>query len=343
MRLLITGAGGFLGHHALRHFLAETDWHITATDSFRHEGKTDRIHLALADGPAEWRHRVTVITHDLTAPISAQMSDRIGAVDYVAAYASLSDVDASIANPAPFIRNNTDVALSVLEYARLTRPTAVVWVSTDEVYGPVRREDPGHQEWATILPSNPYAASKAAQEAIATSYWRTYGLPLVLVNCMNLIGEAQAITKFVPKTIAAVRDGAPVTIHGKRGNIGTRHYLHARNLADALLFIFRSLPPSMFQSVLGVHPRSDRPDRYNIASADRIDNLQLAEMIAAAVGKKLHYRLEDFHSSRPGHDPHYGLDPGKLAGLGWKPPVPFGESLERTVAWTLAHPTWLLP
>jgi dTDP-glucose 4,6-dehydratase len=335
-RLLITGAGGFLGHHALRHFLTETDWQVTCTDSFRHEGKTDRITLALGGGPAEWRDRVTVVTHDLTAPISAQTADRIGDVDYIAAYASQSDVDASIASPAPFVRNNTDVALSVLDYARQAKPRALVWVSTDEVYGPVEPHDPGHREWDAILPSNPYAASKAAQEAIAASYWRTYGVPLVIVNCMNLIGEAQSVTKFVPKVIAAVRDGETVTIHGQDGDIGTRHYLHARNLADAILHIFRTLPPAMF-------PQSGRPDRYNIASPDRLDNLELATLIALAMNRPLDYRLENFHATRPGHDPHYGLDPAKLTAAGWKPPVPFYESLQRTVEWTLAHPEWLLP
>lgn len=335
-RVLITGAGGFLGHHALRHFLTETEWDVVATDSFRHEGKTDRISLALGEGPPEWRERVTVVTHDLTAPVSAQMADRIGPVDYVAAYASLSDVDASIADPVPFVRNNTDVALSVLEYARQVKPKALVWVSTDEVYGPVHRDDPGHAEWAPILPSNPYAASKAAQEALAISYWRTYGVPLAIVNCMNLIGEAQAMAKFLPKIIASVRGGKTVTIHGRPGNIGTRHYLHARNLADAILYVFRNLPPGKF-------PAAHKPDRYNIASADRLSNLELAQSVAAVMGKPLRYELEDFHTTRPGHDPHYGLDPRKLTGLGWKPPVPFDESLERTVTWSLAHQEWLLP
>jgi dTDP-glucose 4,6-dehydratase len=334
-KILLTGAGGFLGSHALRHFLTETDWDVVCTDSFRHEGKTDRIRVALHHGPEDWQQRVTVITHDLTAPVSPQMAERIGPIDYIAAYASQSDVDASITDPAPFVRNNVDVALTVLDYARQAKPKALIWVSTDEVYGPVRQGDAGHREWAPILPSNPYAASKAAQEAVAVSYWRTYGVPLVLVNCMNLIGEMQARTKFLPKVIAKVRDGETVTIHGQPGNIGSRHYLHARNLADAICFILHTLPPAAFPDV-------DRPDRYNIASPDQLSNLELALLVAQAQGKPLNYALEDFHTTRPGHDPHYGLNPSKLTGLGWKPPVPFGESLERTVAWTLAHPEWLL-
>ena len=345
-RLLLTGAGGFIGSHVLRHLLHETDWQITATDSFRHKGKTDRI-LAAADGIPGWRERLDVVVHDLAAPLSAQAAGRIGDVDYVIAMASASHVDRSITDPAGFFRNNAEVAISTLEFCREAKPRAVVWISTDEVYGPVGPGDAGHPEWAPILPSNPYSASKAAQEALAISYWRTYGLPLVIVNCMNLIGEGQDPEKYLPSVIRAVHEGGEVTVHGRPGEIGTRHYLHARNLADALLFILRNLPPAVFPAHFAATAHhgfvADRPDRYNIASADRVSNLELAQMAAAIMGRPLRYRLVDFHSTRPGHDPHYGLDPSKLAGLGWKPPVPFAESLERTVRWTLAHPEWLLP
>lgn len=337
-RLLLTGAGGFVGAHALAHILDQTDWELVVTDSFRHKGKTDRIAQTMRGGPVEWLERVTLITHDLSAPISSQMAERIGDVDYVIAMASASHVDRSIADPAGFARNNLEVALSTLEFCRQAQPRAIILISTDEVYGPVEENDlDGHQEWATILPSNPYAASKACQEALAISYWRTYGLPVAIVNCMNLIGEMQDREKYLPTLIAGVRDGRQVTIHGTPGNIGTRHYLHARNLADALLFILRQLPPRRFGELI----RGDRPDRWNIAGPDRISNLELAEMVAELIGLPLYYELEDFHTTRPGHDPHYGLNPGKMAAVGWKPPVPFRTSLQRTVSWTLAHPEWL--
>jgi dTDP-glucose 4,6-dehydratase len=334
-RLLLTGAGGFIGSHVLRHILTETEWDVVATDSFRHKGKTDRIVQATSDFNGRASH-LQVVTHDLTAPFSPQMQARIGDIDYIIAMASESHVDRSIDEPAAFIRNNVDVILSTLDYARQVNPAHVIVISTDEVYGPVTNDQPAHLEWAPVIPSNPYAASKAAQEAIAISYWRTYGLPVTIVNCMNLIGEMQDREKYLPKVIATVRSEGTVPVHGRPGDIGTRHYLHARNLADALLFILRNLPPIRF-------PNASRPDRYNIAGPDRISNLELAQMVAGTIGKPLRYDLIDFHSTRPGHDPHYGLDPAKLTGLGWKPPVPFGESLERTVKWTLKNPQWLLP
>lgn len=342
-RVLLTGAGGFFGHHCLEHLLKTTDWDVACTDSFRHKGKTDRIAEVLAAGEPGWPDRVDVVTHDLTAPFSPQAAIRIAGpgLDYIIAAASESHVDRSITDPVPFVLNNTAVILNTLELARQTRPRAVVVVSTDEVYGPEEGGVP-HPEWAPILPSNPYAGSKAAQEAIAISYWRTYGVPVVLVNCMNITGERQDSEKFIPKTIRAVTAGQQVVIHGRAGDIGSRHYLHARNLADGICFVLGRRPPAMFPAwARHGAPAAHRPDRYNIASPDRIDNLVLAHMIADAAGRELSYRLEDFHTARPGHDPHYGLDPGKIAVLGWKAPVPFAESLERTVRWTLAHPEWL--
>ena len=170
------------------------------------------------------------------------------------------------------------------------KPRAFIWISTDEVYGPVEAEDlTGHPEWAPILPSNPYSASKAAQEAIAISYWRTYAVPVVIVNCMNMIGERQDVEKYIPMVISKVAAGEEVTIHGTPSNIGTRHYLHARNLADAMCFIFkRETSPAQFHSNVPSYDvaSADMPDRYNIASPDRIDNLTLARMIAADIGKR---------------------------------------------------------
>jgi dTDP-glucose 4,6-dehydratase len=344
-RVLLTGAGGFLGSHVFEHVLAVTDWRVIATDSFRHKGRCDRLARILAEAPDpdSWRSRVSVITHDLAAPMTAGQVLHMcggGPVDLVIAMASQSHVDRSLADPVPFVRNNVDVILNTLELCRQLTPQMVIVISTDEVYGPVT---PGHAhpEWAPVLPSNPYAASKAAQEAIAVSYWRAYGLPAVIVNCMNLFGEMQDAEKFLPMMIGKISRGEPVPIHGRPGDIGSRHYLHARNLADALLFIYRQLGASAYETPTLAGFPVPRPDRYNIAGASAISNLDLACAVADVMGARLRYELVDFHHARPGHDAHYGLDPGKLKVLGWSPPVDFDVSLEKTVQWSLKHPEWL--
>src|ERR1041385_121845 len=304
--VLLTGAGGFIGAHTLDHLLINTDWNIIGIDSFRHKGLTDRITESM-----HWqnnRHRVRIITHDLLAPFSPLMIDNIGPVDYIINMASESHVDRSIIDPVPFVQNNVWLALNMLEYARKVKPLAFIQVSTDEVYGPMYNNIP-HPEWDTIIPSNAYSASKAAQEAIAISYWRSYGIPLIISNTMNNYGERQDPEKYLPMVIRKVLKDEQVIVHGTVKDIGSRFWLHARNHADALLWILNNTTPTLF-------PKGDKPDRYNVVGDRQIDNLEMAMRVASILKKPLSYELVDFHSTRPGHDPHYGLDGGKLSSLG---------------------------
>jgi dTDP-glucose 4,6-dehydratase len=324
MRVLLTGIAGFIGAHIVEHIQANTDWDVIGLASFRHRGDSLRTEVFDPD-------RVTIHRADLTADLSHRLIERIGPVDYIINAAADSHVDRSIEEPRPFIENNVSLAITMLEYARLVRPRAFVQVSTDEVYGPAE-DDTRHTEWSPIIPSNPYSASKAAQEAIAVSYWRTFDVPVVITNTMNNFGERQDAEKFIPQVVGKVARGETVTIHGAPGNIGSRFYLHARNHADALLHLL-NIPPIRYPAPC--------PDRYNVVGDVELDNLTLAQMVAEIIGKPLRYELVDFHAARPGHDRRYALDGAKLRASGWTPPVPFRESLERTVRWTLEHPEWL--
>lgn len=335
-RVLLTGVGGSIACHFLAHIFHNTDWEIVGTDSFRHKGWTDRVEAMLSSHP-DWRKRLTVITHDLTAPLSSLTKKKIGHIDYIINMASLSDVEASIQDPVPFIQNNVALALNMLEYAREAKPEVFIQISTDEVYGASSSKYGDlRKEWDAIIPSNPYAASKAAQEAIAISYWRSYGVPLILTNTMNNFGEYQQPSKFPVMIQKAVMKGEEITIHGKEGLIGSRSYIHSRNFADAILFILKNCPPHKH-----VPNSADRPDRYNIAGDKQVDNLELAQLIAKLMGKELKYKLVDSHSARPGHDPHYGLDSTKLYSLGWKSPLTFEESLKNTIDFQMEHPEWI--
>ena len=331
--VLLTGAGGFIGSHALRYLIEQTDHDVVCLDSFRHKGKTDRIRLVLESGGED---RVRVLSHDLSVPISEQLEDAIGPVDYIWNFASDSAVERSISQPSQCITNNVNLAITMLEYARRVKPRVFFQVSTDEVYGPAP-QGYNHKEWELILPSNPYSASKAAQEAIAISYWRTYSVPVVITNTMNNIGEMQDPEKFVPLLIQRIHAGETVQIHGKTGNDGSRFYLHAREHASALDFIARyASPMAYFDS-----PNIVKPDRYNVVGAREIGNLELAEMVAEIVGKPLKYELVDFHATRPGHDRRYALDGSKMEYIGWTPDRAFEDSLAKTVEWTLSNPSWM--
>lgn len=334
--LLLTGVGGSIGIHCLSQIMKNTDWNVVGVDSFRHKGWSDRVANHLKCHPNDVP-RVKIITHDLIAPLSELTKKQIGKIDYIINMASLSDVEASIVEPVPFVQNNVSLVLNMLEYAREAKPEAFIQISTDEVYGPTTGKNDGYKEWDAQVPSNPYAASKAAQESIAISYWRAYGVPLIITNTMNNYGEMQSASKFPVMIQKAIMKDEKITIHGnEKGEIGSRSYIHSQNFCNALVYILKNLPPHLHQ-----HGQVDRPDRYHIAGEKQLDNLELAQLIAKLMGKELKYEIVNFHHARPGHDPHYGLNDDKLKSLGWKIPVPFEESLKNVIKWQQENPQWI--
>ena len=344
MRVLLTGAGGFVGHHTLAHLLKTTSWDIIATDSFRHFGTSARIRAVFDELPND-RKRVNVITHDLSTPIDSVTASEFGDVDVIINMASDSHVDRSITDPRPFVENNVALILTMLEYARtLPKLKAFIQIGTDEVYGPAP-VGVNHPEWSPQIPSNPYSASKSAQEAIAISYWRTFNSPVILTNTMNIIGERQDVEKFVPLILSNLLNSKPVPVHALHTDegwrAGSRFYLHARNQADALRFIvekFINLPIRYTDGLT-------MPERFNVRGEQEISNDEMVLLISRILGyekpKELLVNFINVEGTRPGHDLRYALDGTKLIELGWKPPVAFEKSLERTVSWTVKNPAWI--
>lgn len=328
--VLLTGVGGFVGSHTLRHIMENTDWNVIGLDSFRHRGKLDRVQVQMEGMD---KSRYTHLVYDLNIPFSKQFEDKLKNVDYVISMASESHVDRSITDPRPFIENNVALILTLLEWARNAKIEKFIHISTDEVYGPI--SEGGHKEGEPHRPSNPYSASKSSQEAICYSYWRTYRVPVIITNTMNIVGQLQDTEKYVPLTMKTLLNDGVLTVHAsKEGQIGTRFYLHARNQADALIFLLKNHTPAMY-------PAQDL-DRFNVVGNLELSNLDMAQRVASYMGKELKYKLVDFHSSRPGHDLRYGLDGSKIAEMGWIAPVSFEEGLKSTVEWSLGHKEWLL-
>ena len=334
-KVLLTGISGSIGIHFLAHIFHNTNWDIIGISTFRHRGESDRINEMLTHHP-EWQKRLTMIMHDLIGPFSERTKQKIGKIDYIINLASLSDVEASIHDPITFIQNNTWSTLNMLEYAREIKPEAFIQFSTDEVYGPTTGKNDGYKEWDAQVPSNPYAGSKSAQESIAISYWRTYNVPLILTNTMNNFGEMQSSTKFPVMIQKSITKDEEIIIHGDEEGIGSRSYIHSRNVADAVLFILKNTKPHLHQP-----GQVDKPDRYHIAGDKQLDNLELAQLIAKLMGRELKYKLVNFHHTRSGHDKHYGLDDSKLKGLGWVSPVDFETSLKNTIEWQTVHKEWI--
>ncbi len=320
MKTLLTGCGGLVGSHLLRYLLENTDHEIICVDSWEHKGQPANTLRAIKG----YEDRVTIITHDLNAQFTDRQKKQIGHVDYMLNIASESHVDRSITDPVNFIKNNINLVLSMLELAREIKPKLFLQFSTDEVYG-VAPEGYNHKEWESHIPSNPYSASKAAQEDIAISYWRTYGVPVVITNTMNIFSETQDWEKFIPLCVNKILNNEEITIHSYPGatKAGSRFYIHANSVAEAVNFIMTK--------PVALYPEANRPDRYNIVGDVEMDNLKLALTIGKILGKEVKYQLVDAHSGRPGHDTRYALDGSKLAEMGWKPKQNFSGKITEVV------------
>jgi len=337
-RVLLTGGAGAIGVHVIAHFMHNTDWEIVIVDSFRedHKGYFDRLTEVTSDHP-DWKSRLNVIAHDLCAPLTKREVDKIGHVDYIINLASRSDVQNSIDDPKPFIRNNTELMLNVLEYAQIVKPEVFIQFSTDEVYGPASKNSQGHKEWEPIIPSNPYSASKACQEAMAIAWWRCYNIPLIITNTMNNFGEMQAPSKFPAMIQTLLSEDKEIPVHAARdGEVGTRYYIHSRNTADALLFILKNIKPKIHEP-----GALDKPVRLNIVGDKRVSNIDLVNTIAKLMNKEPKIKMVYFHDDNPGHDLHYGLDGELLSAYGWKSPKSFEDSMNETIKWQTEHKEWM--
>lgn len=326
-RILLTGGAGFIGSHTVEHFLKSTDAKVIILDRLTYSGNLN--FLANIDGWEQYRDRVEFVYHDFRAPISLSVSHLIGDIDYIIHMGAESHVDRSLENPMVFAESNVIGTVNMLEFAKERKVKKFIYVSTDEVYGSVAG-DYLHKEGEPHKPSNPYSASKAGAEDFCYAYWKAYDLPITISNTMNNFGERQNAEKFVPKTVKCILNNEKVIIHckikdGEVIDISSRCWLHARNHADALLFLLNT-------------PHYDL--RYNVVG-ELFTVEQMASMIGSIMGKTPEFEYIDFHSFRKGHDMHYGLDGTKLKLLGWNPLVPFYDSLVKAVNWMVSHPKWL--
>ena len=330
--VLLTGGAGFIGAHITEHILKTTDWNIIILDRLSYAGNLNR----LTDINIWWdnKHRVKFYYHDFKSHFNdgkiQQLLQLFGNIDYIIHNGANSHVDKSIQDPYPFVFDNVLGTVNMLELCKqLESLDKFIYISTDETFGPaidrLHKEDDPHK------PSNPYSASKASGEDFCVAYYNTYNLPIIITNTMNIIGERQDSEKFVPKTLKSILNNEEVLIHCRKDNKGnildvsSRYWLHARNQADGLTWLLEN-------GTLG--------EKYNIVG-ERLDCYELAKKIANIVDKPLIVRFEDFHSFRPGHDMHYGLDGSKLEQLGWVPPYSLDNTLEKTIRWMINNPQWL--
>lgn len=325
-RVLVTGGAGFIGHHLIEHIMKNTDWEVVCLDRLDTSGNLNRL-SEFIDVNEGYRNRFKFVFHDLKAEINSLIASDIGKITHIFHLAASSHVDRSIENPMLFVQDNVVGTVNLLNYARTVDSLQYVQnFSTDEVFGDAP-DGVAYAEWDRHKPRNPYSATKSAADQICYSYYNTYKLPVLVTNCMNVIGERQHPEKFMPMAIRKILRGEELLIHtDSHGVPGKRHYVHARNVSAACLFLVE-------HGTFG--------ERYNLVGQAELDNLEIVTKIAETMGKEFTYKKVDFHSSRPGHDLRYALKDTKMSQLGFEYPVSFDQSFAKTIRWTLKNPRWL--
>jgi dTDP-glucose 4,6-dehydratase len=256
-------------------------------------------------------------------------------------FAAESHVDRSISSPDAFIRTNVQGTFTLLEQAKkywleldVSRRAdfRFLHVSTDEVYGSLKQNDPAFSETTPYAPNSPYAASKAASDHLVRAYYHTYGLPTLTTNCSNNYGPFQFPEKLIPLVILNALEGKPLPVYGDGGNV--RDWLFVGDHCSAIRRVLES-------GRLG--------ETYNVGGNSERTNLDVVHTICALLDELrpdakigVRSKLIRFVPDRPGHDRRYAIDASKInRELGWQPSVPFEDGLRQTVAWYLEHTGWV--
>jgi len=317
MRILVTGGLGFIGTNFIRYMLSR-DREVEITNIDKVGVGSNFENLEDLNGQANYRF----IRGDISD--LKLMAEVIKDVDAIVNFAAETHVDRSIREPRPFIQSNILGVFTILEAMRkYNRDACLVHVSTDEVYGEIRRGS--FKESDRLNPSNPYSASKASADMLCLAYHRTYNLNVKITRCTNNFGPYQFPEKLIPKTIIRAIRNLKVPIYGTGKNV--RDWIYVFDHCEAIRLVLEN-------------GRSG--EIYNISSGNELENIEVVRMILRHLGKDddIIFFVED----RPGHDLRYSLDSSKIRSeLGWRPLHDFSSALKETVEWYLRNESWWRP
>lgn len=313
MRYLITGGAGFIGSHFVHLLLEqEPEASIINLDLLTYAGNPDN----LLDLKNDQRHEFVqgdICDRELVDSLMKR-------ADAVVHFAAESFVDRSIYGAEAFIRTDIYGTFVLLETARKYGIGRFIHISTDEVYG--SRAEGSFTEEDALMPTNPYAASKAGADRLAFSFFKTYGLPVIISRSCNNYGPNQYPEKLIPLFVTNAMQGIPLPVYGDGKQI--RDWIHVRDHCAALLFLLK-------QGKAG--------EVYNISANQETTNLEITGMILASLNKPS--SLIQYVTDRPGHDRRYSITSSKLQALGWKPQwKKLAEGLKQTVDWYVNNQDW---
>ena len=319
MKLLVTGAAGFIGSNFVRMIASGELQGISGVivfDKLTYAGVIENLRMA------ENFPGYQFVQGDICDP--TQVANYISRVDAVVNFAAESHVDRSISGAADFVQTNIVGVQVLLDAIKESgRQIRLLQVSTDEVYGSIE-EGSWTEEWP-LFPNSPYSASKASGELLARSYNRTHGMDVVITRCSNNYGTHHFPEKLIPLFITNLIEGKKVPVYGTGKNV--RDWLHVDDHCRGIY------------SVL-LNGRSG--DVYNIGGGRELTNNEITSLILEAMGadeSSIEY-VED----RKGHDLRYSVDWTKInQELGYEPQVKFEDGLRETIQWYRDNEAWWKP
>jgi len=319
LKLLITGAAGFIGSNFVR-MIAKGDLQgvssVTVLDKLTYAGVIANLDSAANLSRYEFKQG------DICDP--RIVSELLKDVDAVVNFAAESHVDRSISGSADFVQTNI-VGVQVLLDAikAVGRKIRFLQVSTDEVYGSIESGS-WTEDWP-LQPNSPYSASKAGGELLARSYNRTHGMDVVITRCSNNYGTHHFPEKLIPLFITNLIEGKKVPVYGTGKNV--RDWLHVDDHCRGIFSVLMS-------------GRSG--EAYNIGGGRELTNNEITSQILEAMGAD--ESAIEYVEDRKGHDLRYSVDWTKInRELGYEPQVKFEDGLRETIQWYRDNETWWKP
>jgi dTDP-glucose 4,6-dehydratase len=335
MTILVTGGAGFIGSNFILDWLAERDEPVINLDKLTYAGNPESL-VSLHGDPRYAFVQGDIGDKDLISSLLEKHKPRA-----IINFAAESHVDRSIHGPGEFIQTNIVGTFNLLECTRahfssLSEDDRGVFrflhVSTDEVYGSLKADDPAFAETNRYEPNSPYSASKAASDHLVRAYHHTYGLPVLTTNCSNNYGPYQFPEKLIPLMIVNALAGKNLPIYGDGQQI--RDWLYVSDHCAAIRRVLND-------GRVG--------ETYNIGGWNEKPNLEIVHAIVALLDElrprsdgKSYSEQITYVTDRPGHDRRYAIDASKIEReLGWRPAETFATGIRKTVNWYLDHPEWV--
>jgi dTDP-glucose 4,6-dehydratase len=313
MRYFVTGGAGFIGSNYVEHLFQNVDevTGVTIYDKFTYAANPKNYQQFVGDP------RLTVIKGDICD--SNLLEKSMAGHDFVVHFAAESHVDRSIDDAAAFVETNVLGTFRVLDASRKVGIRTVIHVSTDEVYGSL--SEGSADETFPLEPNSPYAASKAASDLLARSYFVTHGLDVRITRCCNNYGKYQYPEKVIPVFINKLKAGQKLPIYGDGKNV--REWIHVSDHCRGVQIVLEKGIPG---------------DVYNIGSGLHYSNNDLANIILKAMEED--QNMKSYVSDRLGHDFRYSVNTNKMHEMRFEVLTDFQNGLEATVDWYTKNPTW---